>query len=384
MSINVHGIRNKVKHITVTGEITEEIHVLKFLEMLNDKGSVEVHVTFQDASILPSKIIDSIIGAQNYKRCYIYVAKHYLYTYMYKLGIQCRYIPKNFEEYPVNSLKAEDIELELRKEDIMTFLKKINAKYGYDYTEYQLDSIMRRIKISMIRENTNNFYKFQKKVFEDYSVFEQLFLDFSVNTTKFFRDPEVFASLKDKIFPQLNIYPYIRIWCAGCSTGEEPYSLAILLKEAGLLHKTQIYATDINPYAVEEAKNGLYPKADIEESIRNYRKATGKNSLMDYFELGEGYVKIDENLKKNILFFQHSLLSEGIINEFQLILCRNVLIYFNPSLQKRVLQYLSNSLDRNGFLVLEKGGGMLQSGGYNYFNKYDDLNKIYQKKEKSI
>lgn len=384
MSSNIHVIKDKVKYITVTGEIIEEIHVLKLLEMLNEKESTEVYITFLDASILPSKVIERLLSIQRQKKCDIYVTKHYLYTYMYKLGIQCNYVLRKFDEHNINLLKIKDSELELSAEDVDKFLRRLNERYGYDYTEYQQESIIRRIKLSMIRENINNFYKFYEKVLNDYNTFEQLFLDFSINTTKFFRDPEVFAFLKAKIFPNLSACPHIRIWCAGCSTGEEPYSLAILLKEAGLLNKTQIYATDINPYVIEEAKNGLYPVADIEEGIRNYRKAAGENSLLDYFDLKKSYVKINEDIKKNILFFQHSLLNEGIINEFQLILCRNVLIYFNLNLQKKVLRYLSNSLDKSGFLVLEKGGGMLQSGGYSLFNKYDDLNRVYQKKEKSI
>jgi len=381
MGISIYSIKDKVKHIKVSGELYEKEEITQLIEILNAIEDGELQITFVDASILPVQVIQKLIIIQKLRRCNVYVVKPYLYSYMYKLGIQCRLINKKADRQQNDLIKIRFSTLELDKLEIADFLKKINSKYGYDYTDYQIDSITRRIKISMLRENEINFYKFQEKVLEDYRIFEQLFLDFSINTTKFFRDPEVFAALKDKVFPHLSIYPHIRIWCVGCSTGEEPYSLAILLKEAGLLDKTQIYATDINPYVIEEAKNGLYSIRNIEEGIRNYRRASGTAMLTNYFKLEEQYVKVNEDLKKNILFFQHSLLSNAVISEVQLILCRNVLMYFNPSLQKNVIKDLYKSLDKCGFLVLEKSGAMIQNNGYEYFNKYDDLNKIYRRKE---
>lgn len=381
MGISIYSIKDKVKHIKVSGELYEKKEITQLIEILNAIEDGELQITFVDASILPVQVIQKLIIIQKLRKCNVYVVKPYLYSYMYKLGIQCRLINKKADRQQNDLIKIRFSTLELDKLEIADFLKKINSKYGYDYTDYQIDSITRRIKISMLRENEINFYKFQEKVLEDYRIFEQLFLDFSINTTKFFRDPEVFAALKDKVFPHLSIYPHIRIWCVGCSTGEEPYSLAILLKEAGLLDKTQIYATDINPYVIEEAKNGLYSIRNIEEGIRNYRRASGTAMLTNYFKLEEQYVKVNEDLKKNILFFQHSLLSNAVISEVQLILCRNVLMYFNPSLQKNVIKDLYKSLDKCGFLVLEKSGAMIQNNGYEYFNKYDDLNKIYRRKE---
>lgn len=381
MGISIYSIKDKVKHIKVSGELYEKEEIRQLIEILNAIEDGELQITFVDASILPVQVIQKLIIIQKLRKCNVYVVKPYLYSYMYKLGIQCRLINKKADRQQNDLIKIRFSTLELDKLEIADFLKKINSKYGYDYTDYQIDSITRRIKISMLRENEINFYKFQEKVLEDYRIFEQLFLDFSINTTKFFRDPEVFAALKDKVFPHLSIYPHIRIWCVGCSTGEEPYSLAILLKEAGLLDKTQIYATDINPYVIEEAKNGLYSIRNIEEGIRNYRRASGTAMLTNYFKLEEQYVKVNEDLKKNILFFQHSLLSNAVISEVQLILCRNVLMYFNPSLQKNVIKDLYKSLDKCGFLVLEKSGAMIQNNGYEYFNKYDDLNKIYRRKK---
>lgn len=381
MGVSVDKVINGVRCITVTGELCDEIEIEEFFNILDQQITTETQVTFLDASTLEAAIIEKLADIQSARKLEISVVKSYLYSYMYKLGIRCKYNPMRNMSSGIISKKLQSAEVKLGREEVLYFLENINKKYGYDYTEYQVDSIMRRIKISMLRANTDDFTGFQNLVLENDSYFEQLFLDFSINTTEFFRNPEVFQVVKNKVLLHLNSYSHIRIWCIGCSTGKEPYSLAILLEEAGLLHKVQIYATDINPYVIEEAKNGMYSMDDIEEGIQNYRKAGGENSFTSYFELKGNYIKIKQGLKKNILFFQHSILGNGIINEFHLILCRNVLIYFNNSLQKKVLRYLSYSLDKNGFLVLGKSGGILQNGGYNYFTKYDEINKIYKKKE---
>lgn len=379
MSSSICSIKNGIKYISVIGELENEQEIQEFLNILEDRGcKEEIHITFLHNSTLNSKIIEKIEYFQKHKLCKVYVVKSYLYSYMWSLGIGCYYIPEKIIK-PKGSLPKRQ-EYHLDEKNVLCFLKQINERYGYDYSEYQIDSIIRRIKISMLKQNTNDFDDFKNLILQSESKFEQLFLDFSINTTEFFRDPQVFAAIKNRVFPYIESYSHIRIWSVGCSTGEEAYSLAILLKEAGLLHKTQIYATDINPYVIEEAQNALYSIESIEKGIRNYRKAEGKNSFVSYFEIHEHYMKLKDELKKNILFFQHSLLGKGIINEFQLILCRNVLIYFNIDLQKKVLAYLHNSLDRNGFLVLGKSGGILPNDGSNYFCYYDDLNKIYKKK----
>lgn len=380
MSFSVTYSKNGIRYIPIIGELERAAELQNFLNILNEKSDIKTRITFLDAYILNDKAIEGLLSIKDSEKCKIYVLKSYLYSYMYKFGIKCQYVHTKFDNDILNFDKAKSIKLELNKEQVLHFLYSINDAYGYDYTEYQIDSIIRRIKISMLRVGTNDFNKFKDLILNNHKLFEQLFLDFSINTTEFFRDPEVFLAVKSKIFSYLNSYSHIRILCAGCSTGKEPYSLAILLKEAGLYMKTQIYATDINPYVIEEAKNGLYSIADMEEGIRTYRKAGGEDSFTNYFQVKEHYIKVKDELKKNILFFQHSLLGEGIINEFQLIFCRNVLIYFNNSLQGKVLKYLSDSLDEKGFLVIGKSGGILQNGGYSYFNKYDDLNKIYRRK----
>ena len=171
---------------------------------------------------------------------------------------------------------------------------------------------------------------------------------------------------------------HIRIWCVGCSNGKEAYSMAILLDELGLLHKSQIYATDISPYVIEEAKNGLYPLEQIYKDEKNYNGAGGKNHFIDYFDLKGSYAKVKSYLSKSILFFEHSLTEDGSLNEFEFILCRNVMIYFKPELQNRVLKNFHHSLDRNGFLAIGKSEGMVLNSGEKYFSKYMDKEKIYK------
>ena len=206
------------------------------------------------------------------------------------------------------------------------------------------------------------------------------FLGLSVNVTKFFRNPEVFRELKDKVFPYLNSFASIKIWCAGCSTGEEVYSLAILLDESGILNKTQIYATDINPYVVEEAKNGLYSKKILPDLTSKHTLSGGIEKLDKYFEFDYNYIKIKDYLKKNILFFQHSIVGSGILNEFQIIFCRNVLIYMNYKLQEKTLELFNNSLDISGFLVLGEKEDISINNGKKYFSEYDKKAKIYKRK----
>jgi len=380
MHINVHTKNINTKHISILGELESKddiAHLINLLEYTEHK----LHITFFDASILPSEIIDILISLQESNKIKVYVFKRFLYSYLTNLGIKCNYIEnKSLMKLPETKILNMS-NCELNNITVKIFLGQISEKYGYDYTDYQIESIKRRIKICMLRENIIDFNDFRNIVLNNEDIFEQLFLAFSINTTDFFRDPEVFSAIKNRILPYLNSYSHIKIWCVGCSNGKEPYSLAILLKEAGLLDKTQIYATDINPYVIEEAKNGLFSINTLESDIINYSLSGGTISFIDYFKLKGQYIKASDELKKNILFFQHSLVSSGILNEFQLILCRNVLIYFNSYLQKKVLDVFYHSLDMSGFLILGKSEGILQNEGYKLFNKYQNENKIYRRKE---
>lgn len=376
MNIKIYHDINNICHINIAGELESLYDEVYLIELIQENINCTMNVTFLDANILGSRIIEYLYQLQKRENARLFVLKSYLFSYLYNLGIQSNYVA-------CKSLAEDNVDRgsEIEPEELMLFLHSIKEQYGYDYTKYQLESIVRRIKACMLKEGIKSFRQFQKVVLNNEELFEQLFLHLSVNTTEFFRNPEVFSEIRDRIMPYLSSYPHIKIWCAGCSTGQEPYSLAILLNEIGMLNKTQIYATDINPYVIEEAKNGLYPLRGLEKNIINYRKSGGDGSFMDYFSLKGEYIEIDEALKDNILFFQHSLDGTGVLNEFQMIICRNVLIYFTPELQKQVLENFTHSLDRNGFLILGKSEGILHNGGTEYFYEFDKLLKVYKKKD---
>lgn len=369
-----------VMHISVMGEFDATEDLKEFFEYLDENDNSETHITFLDANIVPDEVVDKLFTFQKSKKCRIYVLKTYLYSYFYSLGIKCLYVKKKSIQQSSYKSQGKPVGECLDHKQVLGFLNDINEKYGYDYTQYQIESIIRRIKITMLRYGADNFDEFKREVLEDQDMFEQLFLDFSINTTEFFRDAEVYAELRQKIFPYLNSYTHFKIWCVGCSNGKEPYSVAIILSELGLLDKVHIYATDINPYVIEEAKNGLYALDTIAVDTKSYKEAGGVKNFNDYFEIEDKYIKVKSFLKERILFFQHSLVEPGILNEFQLILCRNVMIYFDTALQKKVLEHFYNSLDISGFLVLGKSEGMLQNEGYRFFDKYDENKKVYRKK----
>jgi len=367
------------ENIVVMGEFEEPKQGMELMEFLNLKKNQKFSITFFGANVIPKIVVEKLFSMQERESCTIFVLKRYLYSYLQNIGIKCKYIEKKYtlKKSTNNSLCKKE---SLNKEEVQSFLKELNIIYGYDYTEYQIDSIMRRLNIAMIKEGISSFSLFREQVINSEIFFHNLFLDLSINTTEFFRDPLVFALIRTKILPYLNSYNHIKIWCAGCSNGKEVYSLAIMLEEAGILNKTQIYATDINPYVIEEAKNGIYSTITLDKDINNYRNALGEENFTKYFNVNKSYIKVKEELKKNILFFQHSLLSNGALNEFNLILCRNVFIYFKDSLQERILKNFYNSLGNHGFLVLGKSESVLRNNGEKYFSKYDEMLKVYKKK----
>jgi chemotaxis protein methyltransferase CheR len=374
MKVNLYHDSRNICHMTVMGELESFYEEDCFLELIDDVKCKVLHITFLDANILGNRIIECLYLLQRKYILKIFVLKAYLFSYLYSLGIYSNFVASKslIESKTNNSYNAEP-------EEVKQFLEDIKEHYGYDYTLYQIESITRRIQACMLKENVRGFGQFRKAIMQNEQLFEQLFLHLSVNTTEFFRNPEVYSQIRSKIVPYLSTFPNIKIWCAGCSTGQEPYSLAILLNEIGLLKRTQIYATDINPYVIEEAKNGLYSLKGLEKNIGNYRNSGASGSFMDNFTVKGEYIEINEKLKEKILFFQHSLDGNGILNEFQLIVCRNVLIYFTPLLQQKVLANFANSLDINGFLVLGKSEGILHNNGHEFFCDFHKKYKLYKK-----
>ncbi len=258
-------------------------------------------------------------------------------------------------------------------------LEIILNRYGYDFMNYSEASLVRRIVRFIELQKIKDFYEFKSRILNEDVFFYEFLIAITVNVTEMFRDPDFFQSLIRKVFPYLETYPYFKIWHAGCSTGEEVYSLAILLKEANLLHKAKIYATDINPTVLQKAYEGVYNIGDFKTYSQAYLKAGGKLSLSDYYTARYGMAILDRQLRHSIVFSAHNLAGDSSFNEFQLIICRNVLIYFNRKLQNHVLQLFEKSLAPLGFLALGSKETIQFSPLTQCFSSLDANQKIYRK-----
>ncbi|WP_227939846.1 CheR family methyltransferase [Alkalihalobacillus deserti] len=268
---------------------------------------------------------------------------------------------------------------ELEKIEIELLLEAIYRYYGYDFRNYALPFIQRRIWFRVRNEKLSTISALQEKVLHNPEVMERLFADFSINVTEMFRDPSFFKSIRTKVIPLLRENPSIRIWHVGCSTGEEVYSMAILLYEEGIYEKTQIYATDINTHILEKAKQGICSIDGMQLYTKNYFESGGERAFSEYYKAVGNRVVFQSFLKKNIVFAEHSLVSDQSFNEFDLIICRNVLIYFNKNLQNKVHQLLYESLRLRGFLGLGKREGIGFSSYENFFEGFDSKEKLYRK-----
>ena len=261
--------------------------------------------------------------------------------------------------------------------DIENFLQKIYDTYGHDYRNYELKSIKRRIEFVSLQVNANNFTQFKQMVLKDINIFNELKSAFSINITEFFRNTEVFRKIYDEVLPSLAKLKYLRIWCAGCSRGDEPYTVAILLKKSGLLKNAQIYATDFNETILNEAINGIYP-IDLFDSFKeNYRKYDEKDDFEQYFNFNDNFFEVNTEIKEKVLFFKHNLVTDASINEFNIIFCRNVLIYFDKDLKSKVFNLMDESLSENGFLVLGESERALKT--FKYERIGNKKIKIYKK-----
>ena len=251
-----------------------------------------------------------------------------------------------------NRPQQSDVESDLEKIEIKLFLEGVHAWCGYDFRNYAYSSIKRRIWHRVHAEKLTSITMLLDKVLHDPTTLQRMIADFSINVTEMFRDPLFFRDFREKVVPLLRTYPSIRIWHAGCSTGQEVYSMAILLHEVGLYEKTKIYATDINTNVLETAKSGLFPIENMKKYTNNYLQAGGERSFSDYYSVTTKGVEFHSFLTKNIIFTQHNLATDRSFNEFHVIICRNVLIYFNKSLQKKVHELFYESLGRFGILGL--------------------------------
>lgn len=237
-------------------------------------------------------------------------------------------------------------------EQVELLINDVLEQHGYDFTGYSRASLKRRLSRLYSLDKHLSFAEFRYKTLNDNVYFKHFVEGVTVNVTEMFRDPVFYKLLRTKILPSLNTYPFIRIWLAGCSTGEEAYSIAIILKELNLLQKSLIYATDINPTVLEKAANGMFPLSQMKSYSENYIASGGTKDFSSYYSANYNLAKFDAELKQKMIFSTHNLVSDGSFNEFQLILCRNVLIYFDRPLQFNVLQLFDQSLESLGYLAL--------------------------------
>ncbi len=273
----------------------------------------------------------------------------------------------------MNPSRIEDVEVDL-------LLEAIFKRYGHDFRNYGRASINRRVKHFLSNSGYEKVSEMIPRLLHEKAFFEKMIQYFSITVTEMFRDPHVYQSIRKQVIPVLKTYPFIRAWIAGCATGEEVYSLAILLKEEGMLERTTLFATDFNDESLEKAKEGIYLSENVKEFTSNYQEAGGMNSFSEYYHAQYGTLAIDPSLKKNITFANHNLVTDNVFSEMHLILCRNVLIYFNKSLQDRALKLFSESLVPNGFLCLGTRENIAFSEVADHFKPFNEKLRIFQKK----
>jgi len=268
---------------------------------------------------------------------------------------------------------------EIEKIEIDLLLEAIYRYYGHDFRNYALSFIQRRIIQRVRSENLTSISALQEILLRDKAVMDNLFLDFSINVTEMFRDPSFFNSFRKKVIPLIREYPDIRIWHVGCSSGEEVYSMAILLHEEGIYEKTRIYATDINQNMIEKAKQGAFSFDAMQLYTKNYFEAGGQRAFSEYYQAVGEQVVFHPFLQENIVFAQHNLVTDQSFNEFTIIICRNVLIYFDNSLQNDVHKLFHESLSLSGFLGLGKREGIEFTSYGDCYEQLDSTEKLYQK-----
>ena len=271
------------------------------------------------------------------------------------------------------------IEPEIVKDEELEYLiKDVYDLYGYDFSLYSRASFKRRVNRICLIDKFASFAELRYTLINEPNYLKRFIEEVTVNVTEMFRDPYFFKELRENILPQLGTYPLIRIWIAGCSTGEEAYSVAILLTEAGLYHKSLIYATDINPSVLETARAGVFPISQMKTYSENYILSGGKKDFSDYYTANYDSARFDSSLKEKMILSTHNLVSDSSFNSFQLIVCRNVLIYFDKPLQERVFKLFDDSLENLGYLALGSKETLRFSNLATIYQQIDDQ-KIWKK-----
>ncbi len=275
-----------------------------------------------------------------------------------------------------SDLQDFDIELQL-------LIDAIYLKYHYDFRGYAQASLRRRMRAALLRFNCSSLSQLQDRVLREPAMLTAMMDFLTVQVSEMFRDPAYYQALRRHVVPMLRTYPSLKIWIAGCSTGEEAYSMAILLREEGLLDRTLIYATDINGQALQRAEAGIYDLDRIAGFTENHRRSGGSSSLSDYYMAAYGRAVFDKSLRRNIVFSDHSLATDSVFAEVQLVSCRNVLIYFNRSLQDRAIGLFRDALCRKGFLGIGAKESLRFSDHSDDFVDVDREYRLYQKKDRT-
>ena len=275
------------------------------------------------------------------------------------------------------SPSAEQQELEQLEVELL--LEAVYRRYGFDFRQYAQASLKRRLYRRMAVERVSTLSQLQDRLLHEPGSMEGLLLDLSINVTAMFRDPTFYAALREKVVPALHTYPFTRIWCAGCSTGEEVYSLAILLQEEGLYERTRIYATDINENVLVTAREGVFPLERMKQYTQNYLRGGGKRDFSEYYVAAYDGARFSRSLVENVVFAQHNLAMDGAFNEFNVILCRNVMIYFDQELQERVHGLFYDSLERYGILALGHKESIRFTGYADRYEEIDAEERLYRK-----
>jgi len=273
---------------------------------------------------------------------------------------------------PMPQLGYEEVEIDM-------LLSGIRSRYGYDFSHYSRASLKRRLERALAQTRLARFSELLDRLFHDEQSFDDFLKIMSITVTEMFRDPDFYQAIREQVVPVLKTYPFIKIWHAGCATGEEVYSMALLLHEEGFLDRARIYATDFNKHSLDTAAHGVYSARHMATYATNYREAGGKGNFPDYYSDGYELAKIKDFLKERITFSYHNLVTDGVFGEMNLICCRNVLIYFDRTLQDQVLEKFSESLRHGGFLCLGNRESLNFTAVKSLFAPVDKGHRIYQK-----
>ena len=272
------------------------------------------------------------------------------------------------------------LELETKQLEVDLFLDAVFRQYGYDFKHYAKPSLYRRIQICLEREKKQHISELIPCMIHDKYCFDRFLQDMSVTVTSMFRDPDLFRLLREEVIPVLHTYPTINVWLAGCATGEEVYSLAIVLKESGVLNRSRIYATDYNNASLMQAKKGIYPLDNFMAYQESYRVSGGEFALADYYRQVDQSVIFSKELRDRMVFAHHNFMKDGVFAQMHLVLCRNVLIYFDHPLKERALKVLTQSLVHRGFLMLGDRESLDCSEYKSYFQPLQHCHSIFRKK----